>query len=218
MKSIIRNIIILAIIVALGIVGYKMFFNKKPAATGGLATTSGSVQTVPAASSSTPVIDPSVGQDFLALLLSVQSIRLDDSIFKSKEFAVLQDFNRPIPPDQNPGRVNPFAPLGADGAASIIQISTSNPSSITANASTLNGTLAAADQGSTRWFEYGTTPSLGTMTPPKMQTTPGAFAEPVTGLSPNTTYFVKASALIGGKTVSGNVVTWKTAQGGTQKR
>ena len=148
----------------------------------------------------------------------MQSIKLDDSIFSSKGFTVLQDFNRPIPPDTNPGRQDPFAPLGQDGSTSGAVVSTSNPSSITTTASTLNGSLSQADGGTTRWFEYGTTPALGSMTPPMTQTTPGAFADQITGLSPNTTYYVQASALIGGTTVNGNIVTWTTAQGGTQKR
>lgn len=220
MKSIIRNIIILAVVITLGIVGYKMFFNKKaPAPTGGLATTSGvgaaGTQSAPtqASTSGAPV-----GQDFLTLLLSVQSIRLDDSIFKSKAFESLQDFNRPIPPDTNPGRPNPFAPLGSDGALSGAVVSTSNVSSITTGSAMLNGTLSVTDGQTTRWFEYGPTAALGTMTPPMLQSAPGAFAETVTGLTANTTYYVKASAMVGGATVSGNIVTWKTAQGGTQKK
>lgn len=217
MKAIIRNIIILAVVIALGFAGYKMFFvQKTPVGNGGLATTSG-VGATGTTSVATPA-SGSVGQDFLSLLLSVQSIKLDDSIFKSKAFESLQDFNRPIPPDTNPGRPNPFAPLGSDGGTAAVVVSTSNVSSITTGTATLNGTLSSTDGQTTRWFEYGSTAALGTMTPPMIQSAPGAFAETVTGLTPNTTYYVKASAMVGGVTVSGNIVTWKTAQGGTQKR
>ena len=221
-KPIIRNIIIIASVLIVGIIVYKVFLSGPSAPTSTLSTTAGvgstASGTTTAGTSAGTSVDTTVGQDFLALLLSVQSIKLDDSIFQSQAFNVLQDFNRPIPPDTDPGRTDPFAPIGADGSSVSYAVSTSNPSSITPTTSTLNGALSSADAGTTRWFEYGLTQNLGTMTPPKSQTTPGAFAESIAGLTPNTTYYVRASALLGGATVSGNIVTWKTAQGGTQKQ
>lgn len=217
MKSIIRNIIIAVVVIALGAVGYKLFFAKKQdtstlqttsgQATTALPGTSGDAGSVAGAAAAGPV-----GQDLLPILLNVKSIQLDIGIFSSKAFTILQDFNRPIPPDNDPGRANPFAPLGSDGLPASAQVSTSNPSSITATESTLNGALTASGTNVNRWFEYGLTANLGTATPQKIQTTAGAFAEQITGLKPNTTYYVKAVALVGTITVSGNVVTWKTAQ------
>ncbi len=188
-----------------------MFFaNQNATPSTGLQTTSG-LPDVTTSSGDIVTSDPTGGQDFLALLLSVQSIKLNDSFFTSKAFTTLQDFNRPIPPDTNPGRTNPFAPIGQDSSSISTQVSTSGPSAITSTSATLNGTLSAGGAGNTRWFEYGTTSDLGTMTAPKDQATAGAFAESLTGLTPNTTYFVKASASIGSMTISGNVVTFKTA-------
>ena len=210
-KTIIRNSIIAVIVIILAVVGYKMFFGGSKPAAPALKTTSGVGATAPA--SAAPTESVSVGQDFLTLLLNIESIKLDDSIFTNKEFTILQDFNRPIPPDTNPGRPNPFAPVGLDGVAVSTQIATSNPSSITSTSSILNSTLTASGAGITRWFQYGTSQNLGLMTTPKTQATPGAFAEPITGLTANTTYYVKAGASIGGITVLGNMVTWKTAQG-----
>ncbi len=218
MKSIIRNIIIIAVVLGLAVVGYKMFFSSTTSTpTSGLKTTAG----VGAGTSASPqiaAVNPSstadagtIGTDFLNTLLSIESISLDDSLFTSKEFTVLQDFNRPIPADQNPGRTNPFAPIGSDGIAATVQVSTSSPSSVTGTSATLNGTLLAGDATTTRWFEFGTTSSLGSMTTPKPQATQGAFTEVVSKLLPNTTYYVRADALIGGATVLGNVLTWKTA-------
>lgn len=57
-----------------------------------------------------------VAQDFLALLLSVTSIKLDDSIFSDPAFASLRDSSITLVPDGNEGRVNPFAPIGVDAA------------------------------------------------------------------------------------------------------
>ncbi len=228
MKKSLSTIIVLVIVAGLAWWGYERFFagGAAPASSSGLTTTAGAgaVSTDSSSSSSTDAsaaaTDASgapVGQNFLSLLLSVQSIKLDDSIFQDQAFQVLQDFNRPIPPDPNPGRTDPFAPIGSDNPSDQVLVATSNASSVTTTASTLNGSLLSADASTTRWFEYGTTPSLGTMTAPTPQTTPGAFAAQVTGLKPNTTYYFEASALIGGVAVNGSVITWTTAQGGTQK-
>lgn len=212
MKSIIRNIIIAVVIIVLGFVGYKFFFAKPQASTGSLQTTQGTA-TGPAPVSTSSSVDSTstIGQDFLAQLLSVKSITLNISILSNKAFLLLQDFNRPIPADTNPGRTDPFAPIGTDGSIAAVQVSTSNPSSITSTTSTLNGSLLVTDPSASRWFQYGTTATLGTMTTPKAQPTPGAFAETISGLTPNTTYYVQAGASVGGVTVMGNLVTWKTA-------
>jgi hypothetical protein len=179
---------------------------------GALATTAGvpgaGVAIVPGATGEAGL---AVGREFLSLLLNIRSLKLDDSIFSNQAFVALQDFSRPIPPDTNPGRPNPFAPLGADSTGVSTQVATSNPSSVTASGTTLNGTLSIGNASVTRWFEYGTSESLGTKTAAKVQNTPGAFAETITGLSPDTTYYVKAVASIGGTTVAGNLITWKTA-------
>ncbi len=205
MKAIIRNIIILAVVVGLGIVGYSVFFKKDAPSLGGLVTTSGQGVGQTARAIDAP------GKDFINILLNIRTLKLDDAIFSNTAFTSLQDFSRPIPPDTDPGRPNPFAPLGADSAGTSTQVSTSNPSSVTQSASTLNGTLTLGGPTVTRWFEYGTTSALGTVTEAKPQVNPGAFAETITGLLPNTTYYVKAVASIGGQTVAGNLVTWKTA-------
>ncbi len=206
-SKIIRNIIIFVVIFVLAVVGYKMFFGKTEKAPA-LKTTANT--TAPATTRGTTA-NTSVGADFLALLTSIQTIHLDDSIFSSKAFLVLQDFNRPIPADTNPGRPNPFAPIGADSAVVSNQVSTSSPSSITGTMTILNGTLSVGGAATSRWFEYGTTTALGTMTAPKTQQNPGAFAETIDKLIPNTTYYAKAGATIDGVIVGGNIVTWKTA-------
>jgi len=59
-------------------------------------------------------VDNTFGQDFLALLLSVKNIKLDDSIFSNPAFTSLHDSSILLIPDGNEGRANPFAPIGAD--------------------------------------------------------------------------------------------------------
>jgi hypothetical protein len=214
MKSIIRTVIIVAIVGAIGYFGYTYFISDKSQSTsGGLETTAGfgSGNELPAGTS--PSLENlDLGTDFLVTLLSVQSIKLDDRIFEDPAFKSLQDFNRPLLPDTDPGRPNPFAPIGTDSSGLSTQISTSNTSDVKGSTSVLNGTLNEGGEGVTRWFAYGTTSSLGMTTTPKPQLTPGAFAETISDLTPNTVYYAKAMATIAGQTLSGNLVTWRTAQ------
>ena len=51
-----------------------------------------------------------ISQDILAVLSSLNTIRLDNSIFTDPVFTSLSDFGVTIPPE-NVGRRNPFAPL-----------------------------------------------------------------------------------------------------------
>ena len=216
MKKIIRNIIIFVVVIIIGMVGYSFFFKKPAAPASSLTTTAGAPSpadtTATAGANAAEAADAdAASKEFLALLLNIQSIKLDDSFFASPGFLALQDFSHAIPPDTNPGRPNPFAPLGANTALVSTQVSTSAPSLQTGTTATLNGALTVGDSTTMRWFEYGTTPALGIATTPKAQAKPGAFSEAVTGLTPNTTYYVKAVASIGGVSVAGNQVTWKTA-------
>jgi hypothetical protein len=52
--------------------------------------------------------------DVLKLLLDMRAIKLDDRLFKSAAFRVLQDTGKEIITEPK-GRANPFAPTGSDG-------------------------------------------------------------------------------------------------------
>ncbi|KKQ02342.1 MAG: hypothetical protein US18_C0006G0011 [Parcubacteria group bacterium GW2011_GWB1_36_5] len=58
--------------------------------------------------------NPKVAQDFLNLLLSIKSIKLNDAIFSDKAFINLHDSSIVLIPDGNEGRPNPFAKFGND--------------------------------------------------------------------------------------------------------
>lgn len=51
-----------------------------------------------------------VDQDIIRLLLDMQSIKLDGSVFTTPAFVLLRDFGRDIIPEPV-GRQNPFAPV-----------------------------------------------------------------------------------------------------------
>ncbi|MEK9181521.1 MAG: hypothetical protein AAB786_00670 [Patescibacteria group bacterium] len=55
-----------------------------------------------------------IAQEFLALLLNVKNIKLNDAIFSSNAFRSLHDSSIILIPDGNEGRPNPFAPIGTD--------------------------------------------------------------------------------------------------------
>jgi len=107
----IKNIIIFLVIGTIFVLIYVIFIKAPPDTTATLVS-----------SSSSPVVSntvagdntPSVAKDFLTLLLSVKSIKLDDAIFSDSAFISLHDSSITLIPDGNEGRPNPFAPLGND--------------------------------------------------------------------------------------------------------
>ena len=91
-----RNLILAAALLVVAFVAYTLFFR------GG----------EPAPSSPLLVERPEniVGQDLVALLLRLQSIRLDQSLLGNPLFRSLRDFGREIPPEPV-GRENHFVPF-----------------------------------------------------------------------------------------------------------
>lgn len=105
MKSIIRKVIIFIIIIAVVLIGYS--FVKDPE--------------VKTSLSSTPAVGLDQGlnadtQAVLSLLQSITKINLNTGIFSRASYLSLEDQEKVIPPDLNPGRVNPFAPIGLDSS------------------------------------------------------------------------------------------------------
>lgn len=110
-----KNIIILIIILILAGVAYGFFFGGKKD-TGVLGT-----EGTPVTTSNESVIDETVGQEFVTLLLKLNDIKLDNKIFGSIAFLKLQDFTKALTSLNNEGRINPFAPVGAEEEAVIIE-------------------------------------------------------------------------------------------------
>jgi hypothetical protein len=54
------------------------------------------------------------GSQVVVLLRNLTAIKLDDSVFRNPSFALLTDLSVSLPPVSNPGRRNPFAPIGLD--------------------------------------------------------------------------------------------------------
>ncbi len=115
--------IIIFVVIGLVVVGGYFFFIKgeedvsnlasSPSSEGGAVTPpDSSSPTAPSGTASTP--SPA---EFLALLLSVKSIQLEDAIFTDEAFKTLKDSTIELKQDIPEGRPNPFAPLGTENTA-----------------------------------------------------------------------------------------------------
>ena len=108
----IKNIIIFLAIGTIFVLIY-IFFIKKTTPTDSLITSSSS-DAVGVEQTGSTTENALVAEDFLSILLSVKSIKLDSSIFSDNAFQSLRDSSIILTPDGNEGRKNPFAPIGSD--------------------------------------------------------------------------------------------------------
>ncbi len=113
MTAKIKNIIIFTVIAALLILIYIFFIKPAPVQQNLVSSSVGT--TLPDTNSSDQ--NPPLSNDFLSLLLSVKSIKLNDTIFSDNAFLNLKDSSILLIPAGNEGRLNPFAPIGFDTVA-----------------------------------------------------------------------------------------------------
>jgi hypothetical protein len=143
-------------------------------------------------------------------------------------FTKLQENTKILIEEPNPGRPNPFAPLGNDIVADATSIdgipvgetpptgpmyktTTKNATSITQTSAVLNASLDQALVGSIRYFEYGT--SAGALTKTTSQVTQsgqGDFGVTISGLSSNKTYYFRSVLSVGDVKFTGDVLSFKT--------
>lgn len=213
MSNTIKVILITVVIIAIGAFGYWY-------------ATSGSTPdaSTSALQSSNPVLggevsplaadDTAISDKFLALLLNMRTIKLDQSIFADAAFTSLKDFSTTITPEANPGRANPFAPIGVDAAgAQALVVTTGLTTAITKNTATFIGALPIGSVVTKRYFEYGTvttTPLPNITAGVQGDVVSGAFTFNITGLTPNTTYYVRAATVANGATIYGQIQSFKT--------
>jgi len=90
-------------------------------------------------------------------------------------------------------------------------VTTYYASNITQNSATLNGYLETYGQSTQRWFEWGTsTGSLFNQTTRQYQSNSGNFADSISGLQPNTTYYFRAAANGNYGNIYGSVASFTT--------
>ncbi len=207
--------IIIGVVVTLALLAGAYFFttsSDKPASNSPLQSS----QTTQAAQPQAAIGDDAALSDkFLSLLLNIRTIKLDQSIFSSPSFTSLKDFTTTISPDNNPGRDNPFAPIGIDGGATIAaaSLSTGVPISIASTSATFVGTLSLGAVAQSKYFEYSTAnviPLSNVTANITSSSTNGVFSFAISGLLPDTTYYVRAVAKVNDVLIYGSVVPFKT--------
>lgn len=122
MSNGLKFLLIFLIIVVFGAVGYFLLSDGEvslpsiSSSTGSpLQTSTGQPVSGLAAQASPAINADQVGQEFLAQLLNIRSIKLRDDIFSSPSFVSLTDYTIELIQLGNEGRDNPFAPFGVDG-------------------------------------------------------------------------------------------------------
>lgn len=152
---------------------------------------------------------------FLATLVSLKKIKIDTTIFDSQPFKLLKNNVVVITPVAA-GRINPFAPIYNNTTNNVIttpSVTTNQPTVVTDKTAVLNGLINIGNASNTVTnitFEYGATPSLGTIISTVEQSLVGTFIKNVVGLTPKTNYFYKACAKINNITLCGDVVSFIT--------
>ncbi|MCC7469993.1 MAG: hypothetical protein IT284_02560 [Bacteroidetes bacterium] len=126
MGKFLKNTIIFIVIIAvLGIAYYFLVASKSTISNTGStnsglqsSTTGAPVSNIIQEQSISSVDANRISQEFVNQLLNLKAIKLDDSLFSSLSFQSLEDFTIVLVQPGNEGRVNPFAPFGADNAVS----------------------------------------------------------------------------------------------------
>lgn len=121
MASKIKNIIIFVVIAGALILAYTFFFKNAPEE-GGLVS---SLKLI-SPNANIPEGESPIGSDFLGVLLNVKNIKLNDSIFSDSAFLTLRDSSILLVQDGTEGRPNPFAPIGFELSASVVNTQTAS--------------------------------------------------------------------------------------------
>ena len=97
---------------------------------------------------------------------------------------------------------------------STLSVTTNDATTVTTSGATLNGNLTDLGPNSSVqvYFQYGTTPSMGSSTTPQTRSSTGTFTASLSGLMSNTQYYFRAIA-VGTTTVYGSNKSFTTQTG-----
>jgi high-affinity Fe2+/Pb2+ permease len=149
---------------------------------------------------------------FLNTLESLKQLQIDESFFRSQLFTRLNDNTVLIDPIPA-GRENPFAPIDVKNIpknSDLPSVVTEKATQITKDTAVLNGFVNLATGVKDIRFEYGLTESFGSETVTLKQSLVGNFSKSISGLTPGTTYFYRAIALINETEIEGDIISFTT--------
>jgi hypothetical protein len=153
--------------------------------------------------------------EFSNLLSSIKRITIDTSLFDNPAYKMLRDFPVALGSDIV-GRTNPFAPIGSDIGGVPVQdvfVDTLQSGKVTSTTAEFGAQITIADTVPTSVvFEYGTNDTFGNATSPVVVTKNGTTLVTVTKLIPQTTYYVRAIAVRGSLTTTGNTTSFTTTK------
>jgi len=206
-------VLIIAVIIAVVTFTGKSSSSNPPATSASplSSTATSKVAGVPLETTSAPA------SEFSTLLSSIKSIILDTAIFTDPAYLALRDYPITLGTDR-PGRPNPFAPVGIDEGvvsgvvtSTEIQFETLQPAKVTSTTAEFGAQaiLSSTDQTNVV-FEYGLNDLLGSATAPVPLSKNGTALLRITGLTPMTTYYVRAVLTQRSITKTSNIMTFTT--------
>ena len=209
-----KKVKIFAIVVGIIIViiGASSFLKGKSAtptpSSNGLSSTTGVVPLPGANTSGTQSAD-----EFSTILSTISRITIDTSLFQNQSYKLLRDVPVSLG-SEVVGRTNPFAPIGFDsvpGSTADITVQTIQAGKITSKSAEFAAQITVSDTAPTSVvFEYGPTDTFGSATAPVTTTKSGTVLMTVTGLMPGSGYYVRAVAVRGAVTTTGNTTSFVT--------
>jgi hypothetical protein len=108
-----KKILIVIGIFVVALVAYALMRDSSNTSATGVVKQAVSSNTVTTAGGSAASTLDGPGKEFVAQLLAIQNINFNLDFFTDSVFTGLQDWSRPINPQES-GRPNPFAPIGDD--------------------------------------------------------------------------------------------------------
>ena len=150
--------------------------------------------------------------EFATMLASINGISIDETVFENPAYKALRDHPISIGTDVV-CRSNPFAPVGADNVdlSSAPTVQTLQPGKVTSTTAEFSAQVSFATTAPVSVvFQYGPTDQFEAATTPQTFKKSGTAVATVSGLLPNTKYFVQAVAVVGSTTSNGNIMTFTT--------
>ncbi len=160
-------------------------------------------------------VTPQNADEFSTILSTINHISIDTSLFQNPSYKLLRDVPVSLGSDVV-GRSNPFAPIGFDGPTTNVAdvvVQTVQAGKVTGTTAEFAAQITVSDTAPTSVvFEYGPTDTFGNATAPATTTKSGTVLMTVTGLTPGTSYYVRAVAVRGGVTTTGNTTSFVTTR------